>query len=81
MLGLLRIVNPVLGFMKQGRLRFVPLASIRPIGQRAPMSALAMNLLLTIETPLSHEQTLSDIPSHTWKRPRAQFPLYRETLW
>lgn len=33
------------------------------------------------ETPLSHEQTLSDIPSHTWKRLRAQVPLDRETLW
>ncbi|AGE27464.1 transcriptional factor [Pseudomonas poae RE*1-1-14] len=33
------------------------------------------------ETPLSHEQTLSDIPSNTWKRLHAQVPLDRETLW
>ncbi|XHF33074.1 WYL domain-containing protein [Pseudomonas chlororaphis] len=33
------------------------------------------------ETPLSHRQTLSDIPSHTWKRLHAWVPLDRETLW
>ncbi|MGF6558315.1 putative DNA-binding transcriptional regulator YafY [Pseudomonas sp. S30_BP2TU TE3576] len=33
------------------------------------------------ETPLSHEQVLSDIPSHDWKRLRAVVPLDRETLW
>ncbi|KKI25044.1 Uncharacterized protein AC502_2589 [Pseudomonas syringae pv. maculicola] len=37
--------------------------------------------LLLGETPLSHEQIISDIPSHTWKRLRAQVPLDRETLW
>lgn len=37
--------------------------------------------VLLSETPLRHEQTLSDIPSHTWKRLRAQVPLDRETLW
>ena len=33
------------------------------------------------ETPLSHRQTLSDIPSNTWKRLHAWVPLDRETLW
>ncbi|MCS3471113.1 putative DNA-binding transcriptional regulator YafY [Pseudomonas sp. JUb42] len=33
------------------------------------------------ETPLSHQQTLSDIPSSEWKRLRASVPLDRETLW
>lgn len=33
------------------------------------------------ETPLSHEQTLSDLPTQDWKRLRAKVPLDRETLW
>lgn len=37
--------------------------------------------LLLSETPLSLEQSLSEIPGHTWKRLRAQVPLDRETLW
>lgn len=36
---------------------------------------------LLSETPLSLQQTLSDIPDHTWKRLRAQVSLDRETLW
>lgn len=37
--------------------------------------------VLLAETPLSQEQTLSDIPARTWKRLRAMVPLDRETLW
>ncbi|MEN4825570.1 WYL domain-containing protein [Pseudomonas sp. P39-UII1] len=33
------------------------------------------------ETPLSHDQVLSDLPSQDWKRLHAKVPLDRETLW
>lgn len=36
---------------------------------------------LLSETPLSQEQTLTDIPSKDWKHLRAQVQLDRETLW
>ncbi|MFV3334977.1 helix-turn-helix transcriptional regulator [Pseudomonas sp. NY15437] len=33
------------------------------------------------ETPLSREQTLSDLPGHDWQRLSVRVPLDRETLW
>ncbi|BAP45441.1 transcriptional factor [Pseudomonas sp. StFLB209] len=36
---------------------------------------------LLSETPLSHEQSIDDLPSQTWKRLCARVPLDRETLW